>query len=323
MMIRCWWIALALIACPAVSNAQSYPDRPVRIISGLLVGTSGDTAGRMIAEKLSVQLGQPFVFENRPGANGLIAAKALKQSPPDGYNLLFTASSTMVATPLVSASAGFDVFKDFVPITQAVGAPLYLAVNSETGISSTQELVGYARKNPGKLNYGSVGRGSVFHFQGEAMNTAARMSIVHVPYAASSMPNIIGDLLASRLQVFFPAYSTIVGVLPLRKITLLGVFAEQRLPQRPELATVQETIPGLTTVPSWFGLFGPAGLKQSVVGRLETGVRTALQDPEIVRKLEDVGLVPLGSTASAMAAQLERQAREMKHLADEIGLRPE
>ena len=119
---------------------------------------------------------------------------------------------------------------------------------------STQELVEYARKNPDKLNYGSVGRGSVFHLQGEAMNTAARTRMVHVPYAAASMSNIIGDLLANRLQVFFPAYSTIVGILPLQKITLLGVFANQRLPQRPHLATVQEAVPGLTTVPSWFGL---------------------------------------------------------------------
>ena len=155
------------------------------------------------------------------------------------------------------------------------------------------------------------------------MNAAAHTRIVHVPYAASSMSNIIGDLLANRLQVFFPAYSTIAGVLPLRKITLLGVFANQRLSQRPELATVQEAIPGLTTVPSWFGLFGPAGLNPTTVARLESEVRTALQDPDVVRRLEDVGMVPLGTTASAMAAQLERQTHEMKQLANQIGMRPE
>jgi tripartite-type tricarboxylate transporter receptor subunit TctC len=124
MMIRCWCTAVVLLACPVVSAAQTYPDRPVRIISGLLSGTSGDTAGRMLAEKLSIQMRQPVVFENRPGANGQIAAKTLKQSAPDGYNLLFTASSTMVSAPLISASPGFDVFTDFVPITQAVAAPL-------------------------------------------------------------------------------------------------------------------------------------------------------------------------------------------------------
>jgi tripartite-type tricarboxylate transporter receptor subunit TctC len=323
MMIKFGCVALALLVFPAISNAQSYPDRPVRIISGLIAGTSGDTAGRMLAEKLTIQMRRPVVFENRPGANGQIAARAIKQLEPDGYNLLFTASSTVVTAPLINASAGFDVFKDFVPITQAVAAPLYLAVSSETGIGSTKELVDHARRNPGKLNYGSVGRGSVFHFQGEAMNTVAGLNIIHVPYAASNMSNIVGDLMANRLQVFFPAYSTIVGILPLKKITLLGIFADQRQQQRPELATVRETIPGLTTVPSWFGLFGPAGLNPSIVARLETEVQTALRDADVVRKLENLGMVPIGSTPSALTAQLDRQTREMKQLAVQIGIHPE
>lgn len=323
MTIKCGCIALALLACPAIAGAQSYPDRPVRIITGLLPGSSGDTAGRMLAEKLTIQLRQPVVFENRPGANGQIAAKTFKQSAPDGYNFLFTGSSTMVAAPLISASAGFDVFKDFVPVTQAVAAPIYLTVSSEIGVSNTEGFVEYARKNPGKLNYGSVGRGSVFHFQGEAMNVAAGTNMVHVPYAASSMSNIMSDLLTNRLQVFFPAYSVVLATMPLGKINLLGVFANQRLQQRPELPTVKEAIPSLTTVPSWFGLFGPAGLDAAIVARIESEVRTALKDPDLVRKLEDVGMIPLDSTASEMAAQLDRQTREMKQLADQIGIRPE
>jgi tripartite-type tricarboxylate transporter receptor subunit TctC len=157
-------LATALATATMAAQAQSYPDRPVRIVSGLLPGTSGDIAGRMLAEKLTAQMHQSVIFENRPGANGQIAAKALKQSAPDGYNLFFTASSTMVTAPLISASAGFDVFTDFAPITLAVGAPLYLLVNSEIDASNTQDFAEYARKNPGKLNYGSVGRGSVFHF---------------------------------------------------------------------------------------------------------------------------------------------------------------
>ncbi|AMN41509.1 Bug family tripartite tricarboxylate transporter substrate binding protein [Rhodoplanes sp. Z2-YC6860] len=316
-------IAAALVAATLTARAQSYPERPVRIVSGLLPGTSGDMVGRMLAEKLSVQMRQPVIFENRPGANGQIAAKAMKQSTPDGYNLLFTASSTMVTAPLISATTGFDVFKDFVPITQAAAAPLYLVVSSEAGISSTEELIEYAKKNPGKLNYGSVGRGSVFHFQGEALNVAAGINMVHVPYAASNMSNIIGDLMTDRLQVFFPAYSAVLGVLPLGKVKLLGVFADQRLPQRPELPLVKDAIPALTTVPSWFGLFGPIGLDAAIGARLESEVRTALKDPDVVRKLEDVGMVPLGSTSFEMAAQLDRQTREMKQLAAQIGIKPE
>jgi tripartite-type tricarboxylate transporter receptor subunit TctC len=316
-------IAVALTAATLTAQAQSYPDRPVRIVSGLLAGTSGDIAGRLLAQKLTSQMRQTVVFENRPGANGQIAAKALKQSEPDGYNLFFTASSTMVTTPLISASAGFDVFTDFTAITQAAAAPLYLLVNSEIGVSNTQELIQYARRNPGKLSYGSVGRGSVFHFQGEAMKMAAGIDMVHVPYAASNMPNIVGDLLANRLQVFFPAYPAVLAALPTGKIKLLGVFSDQKLPRNADLPLVNEAIPGLATVPSWFGLFGPAGLDRAIVARLEVEVRNALQDPEVTRKLEDIGMIPLGSTPSEMTAQLTRQVREMTRLAGQIGIRPE
>jgi len=154
------------------AHAQSYPDKPIHIISGTQVGTSGDLAGRMLAQKLTAQLGQPVVFESRPGANGQIAANYLKTLPPDGTNILYTASSTVVTGPLMSRNVGFDTFKDFTPISQAVGAPLYLVANSELGVDTTAGLVEYAKKNPGQLNYGSVGRGSVFHFQGEAMKVA-------------------------------------------------------------------------------------------------------------------------------------------------------
>jgi len=316
-------VGALLLATVISAQGQTYPDRPVRIVSGLLTGTSGDIAGRMLADKLTAQMRQPFIFENRPGANGQIAAKALKLQSPEGYNLLFTASSTMVTAPLTAASVGFDVFTDFAPITQAVAAPLYLLVNSELGVSTVQELLQYAKQNPGKLNYGSVGRGSVFHFQGDAMKVAAGIDMVHVPYAASSMSNIVADLLANRLQVFFPAYPAVRSALSTGKVKLLGVFAEQRLQQHPDLPTVKEAIPGLTIVPSWFGLFGPIGLNDSVIKRIELEVRIALRDPELVRKLEEGGMVPLGSSATEMTSQLARQMNEMKRVADQIGIRPE
>jgi tripartite-type tricarboxylate transporter receptor subunit TctC len=323
MMLKLGCLTAALIAATLPAQAQPYPNRTVRIVSGVLAGTSGDIAGRILAEKLTTQMRQTVIFENRPGANGQIAAKALKQSTPDGYSLLFTASSTMVTAPLISASVGFDVFTDFAPITQVVAAPLYLMVNPEIGVSNTQELIGHAIKNPGKLNYGSVGRGSVFHFQGEAVKVAAGIDMVHIPYAASNMPNIVGDLLANRLQVFFPAYPAVLTALPTGKARLLGVFADQRLPRRPELPTVNEAIPNLITVPSWFGLFGPAGLDRAIVARLESEVRTALKDPDVVRKLEDLGMIPLGSTSAEMIAQLTRQVREMTAVARQVGIRPE
>jgi tripartite-type tricarboxylate transporter receptor subunit TctC len=218
---------------------------------------------------------------------------------------------------------GFDTFKDFTPISHAVGAPLYLVANSELGVDTTAGLVDYAKKNPGKLNYGSVGRGSVFHFQGEAMKVAAGIDMLHVPYTGANNANIIGDLLANRVQVYFPAYPATLAALPTGKIKLLGIFLDQRTKQRPDLPTVKEALPNLTTVPSWFGFMGPAGLPAPIVARLETEIRKALEDPEISKKLEEVGIIPIGSTGAEMATRLRSQTDELTRLAKQVSIQPE
>jgi tripartite-type tricarboxylate transporter receptor subunit TctC len=195
--------------------------------------------------------------------------------------------------------------------------------NSELGIDTTAGLVEYAKKNPGKLNYGSVGRGSVFHFQGEAMKVAAGIDMLHVPYTGANNANIIGDLLANRVQVYFPAYPATLAALPTGKIKLLGIFLDQRTKQRPDLPTVKETLPNLTTVPSWFGFMGPAGLPAPIVTRLETEIRKALEDPEISKKLEEVGIIPIGSTGAEMAARFRSQTDELTQLARQVGIQPD
>jgi tripartite-type tricarboxylate transporter receptor subunit TctC len=322
MMIRFVLAAVAAVAAAAGAHAQTYPDKTIHIITGTQTGTSGDLAGRLLAQKLTTQMGQPVVFENRPGANGQIAANYVKTLPPDGYNVLYVASSTIITGPLMSKSVGFDTFKDFTPVSLAVGAPLYLVANTELGVDTTAGLIAYAKAHPGKLNYGSVGRGSVFHFQGEAMNVAAGIDMLHVPYTGANNANIIGDLLANRVQVYFPAYPATLAALPSGKIKLLGVFYDQRTKQRPDLPTVKEALPGLVTVPSWFGFMGPAGMPAPVVARLETEIRTALQDKDIADKLEQVGIVPVGSTAAEMGSLMHKYTDELSRLAKQAGIEP-
>ena len=206
MIIRLLLVVLATAAMAFGAAAQSYPDKPIRIITGTQTGTSGDLAGRLLAQKLTAQIGQPVVFESRPGANGQIAANYVKTLPPDGYSILYVASSTVITGPLMSRSVGFDTFKDFTPISNGVGSPLHLVVNSELGVDTIAGLIEHAKRHPGQLNYGSVGRGSVFHFQGEAMKVAAGIDMLHVPYTGANNANIIGDLLSNRVQIYFPAY---------------------------------------------------------------------------------------------------------------------
>jgi len=322
MTIRLLFVALTVLAATLGARAQTYPDKTIRIITGTQTGTSGDLAGRLLAQKLTAQMGQPVVFESRPGANGQIAANYVKTLPADGYNVLYVASSTVITGPLMSKSTGFDTFKDFTPVSLAVGAPLYLVANSALGVDTTTGLIAYAKTHPGQLNYGSVGRGSVFHFQGEALNAAAGTDMLHVPYTGANNANIIGDLLANRVQVYFPAYPATLAALPSGKIKLLGVFYDQRVKQRPDLPTVKETLPELVTVPSWFGFMGPAGLPAPIVARLEKEIRTALQDKEIAEKLEQVGIVPVGSTAAEMGSLMRRHTDELSRLAKKVGIEP-
>jgi len=322
MMIRVVVAALASLAAAFGAQAQTYPDRTIRIITGTQTGTSGDLAGRLLAQKLTAQMGQPVVFESRPGANGQIAANYVKTLPPDGYNILYVASSTVVTGPLMSKTVGFDTFKDFAPITNGIGAPLYLVAHSDLGVDSVAGLVEHAKKNPGKLNYGSVGRGSVFHFQGEAMKVAAGIDMLHVPYTGANNANIVGDLLANRVQVYFPAYPATLSMLPTGKVKLLGVFYDQRVKQRPELPIVKEALPNLITVPSWFGFMAPAGLPAPIAARLQAEVSKALADSELSGKLDEVGIVPIGNSTAEFAATLRRQADELAALAKQIGIEP-
>jgi tripartite-type tricarboxylate transporter receptor subunit TctC len=322
MTVRFLLTALAVLAAPLDAAAQNYPDKTIRIITGTQTGTSGDLAGRLLAQKLTVQMGQPVVFESRPGANGQIAANYVKTLPADGYNILYVASSTVVTGPLMSKTVGFDTFKDFTPITNGVGAPLHLVVNSELGVDTIAGLIEHAKKNPGKLNYGSVGRGSVFHFQGEALKVAAGIDMLHVPYTGANNANIIGDLLANRVQIYFPAYPATLSMLPGGKVKLLGIFYDRRVKQRPDLPTVKEAVPGLITVPSWFGFMGPAGLPAPIAARLQVEVAKALADPDVSNKLDEVGIVPVGNPTAEFAAQLHKQTDELAALAKQIGIEP-
>ena len=276
----------------------------------------------MLAQKLTAQIGQPVVFESRPGANGQIAANYVKTLPPDGNSMLYVASSTVITGPMMSRSVGFDTFKDFTPISLAVGAPLYLVANSELGIDTIAALIEYAKKHPGQLNYGSVGRGSVFHFQGEAMKVAAGIDMLHVPYTGANNANIIGDLLANRVQVYFPAYPATLAALPTGKIKLLGVFYDERTKQRPDLPTVKEALPGLITVPSWFGFMGPAGLPAPIVVALQAEMRKALQDPEIAGSSRRSASCRSASTAAEMASMMRKHTDELTRLAKQAGIEP-
>ena len=322
MMMRLLLAALALMAAPLPAPAQTYPERAIRIVSGTQTGTSGDLAGRLLAVRLTAALGQPVVFESRPGANGALAANYVKSLPPDGYGILFLASSTIITGPLMVKNVGFEALRDFTPISLAVAVPSYLVVNSSLPVDNVSSLIDYAKRNPGKLAYGSVGRGSAFHLIGESFKLATGIDMLHVPYTGANNANIIGDLLNNRIQVYFPAYPAVLSALPTGQVKLLAVFRTARVKHLPELPTVNETLPNNKIVPSWFGFMGPAGLPQPIAARLQEEIRKVLADPEVTSKLEEVGIIPVGSTAAEMADAIRTGTDDMSKLVKELGIEP-
>jgi tripartite-type tricarboxylate transporter receptor subunit TctC len=228
-----------------------------------------------------------------------------------------------VITPIAASRPPFDPIRDFDPIAILVTTGLAIVAHPSVPANTLAELIDYAKRNPGKLAYGSVGRGSAFHLIGESFKLATGIDMLHVPYTGANNANIIGDLLNNRIQVYFPAYPAVLSALPTGQVKLLAVFQTARVKQLPQLPTVNETLPNNKIVPSWFGFMGPAGLPQPIATRLQEEIRKALADPEVTSKLEEVGIIPVGSTSSEMAEAIRAGTDDMSKLVKELGIEPQ
>ena len=311
-------LALTTISSPVIS--ETFPTKPIRIISGGQTGSSGDVAGRMLATKLTETLGQPVVFEMRPGANGAIAANLAKLSPPDGYTLLYVNSGTLVTAPFLIKNTNFDPINDFTPISLVVGAPSFLAVNSSLPVNSTRELVAYAATNPGKVTYGSTGVGSAFHMIGEALKAATGIDSVHVPYSGANTAMIISDLMTNRIQVYFPGYTTVQAALATGNVKLLSVFDTIRSKRFPDLPTVSVALPENRIIPSWFALLGPAGIPPTIVDRLHTEIRAALSERAIESRLDELGNHSSWQYSRKLASAINRGMNNVGSIVKTLGI---
>lgn len=280
---------LFLAACLSIgqsaSGAETYPTRAVTILAPFAAGSGTDTAARIVAQVLQDALGQPFVVENRVGANGLLAGNAVARAKPDGYTLLFTTNSTHSVVYGLYKSVPYDPIKDFTPIARIGSFPSFVAVNPALPIHSMQELVAYAKSNPGKLSYG-VGN-STGQIVGEGIKNRTGIDIVRVNYRSN--PAAVTDLVAGHIQMMVPDFTTGMPQLQVDKIRALAVLTRNRNPRLPNVPTLHETImPGYDLL-AWAGMFGPAGLPPEVVKALADAVQKALATPEIPEKLRNSG----------------------------------
>ena len=303
-------VLCALFVLPAA--AQSYPSKPLKIFNPYSAGGPAEGLARVIANKISPSLGQPIVIESRGGAGGAIATSTVAKSPNDGYTLLLAHMGPMAIVPAVQKDINYEL-KDFEPITQLVSGPTLLVVRNDLPIHSVAEFIAYAKANPGKLTYGSIGVGSSTHLAGEMMAMMAGIDMVHVPFKGSTQTLI--EMMGGRISASFIGLSGVIEQVKAGQVRPLAVSTLRRSPSYPEFPAVSETLPGYE-VNSWYGMMAPAGTPRPIIERLNREIVGALKSPEIAAWTKVNGFDAFGTTpeqfAAFVRAEQEKWARIVK-----------
>jgi tripartite-type tricarboxylate transporter receptor subunit TctC len=315
------FVLLALLAAPLVALAQAYPGKPVRLVVPYPPGGSTDLLGRTVALKMAESMGQNVIVENRGGAGGMLGADLVARAAPDGYTFLLGTGATHGITLFLSKTVLYDPVKDFTPITAAVEVPIALAVHASIPANSAKELVEYAKNNPGKLSFGSSGTGSPHHLAGELLKQVTGIDMVHVPYKGAGPA--MQDLIGGQIPIVFTTLSTAIPQMRGGKIRVLAVVEGKRQASVPEVPTVGESIPGYVMPSSWLGFFGPAGLPEAIVKRLNVEILKAVQAPEVRAKLEAAGMPVTGTSAEEFARMVRDDIQTFRRIVQASGIKPE
>ena len=308
------WGRLLLAACvvalppaqAAESAAPAYPDRPLRLVVPFPPGGGADSLARLMMPKVAQALGQGIVIENKAGAGGNIGAQAAARAAPDGYTLFYGTNGTHAINAQLYSQPGFDPVKDFTPVSRLTEIAATLIVNPQLPVSSTAELIAYARAHPNRLNFASAGNGTTSHLAGELFKTRAGIDIVHVPYrgGAPAMTDLIGGQVQLMIEVMPNAWPMAQA----GRVRGLAVSTPQRFPGTPEVPTIAESgLPGFEAS-AWDGIFVPAGTPQAIVERLNAAIHQALADPDLIAALRARGAVPVPGTPASFAQFITRSA---------------
>ena len=284
----------------ALAQISTYPARPVKFIVPITPGGSNDVVARLIAQKLTEAWSQPVVVENRPGAGMNLGADAVAKSAPDGYTWLLGANNIFVTNPHVGKMP-FDVFKDFTPVTTVATVPFVLVVHPSVPANNVAELVEYAKKNPGKLNYASSGNGSPQQLAAEMLNHVAGIKMQHVPYKGA-IPAIT-DLLGGRIEVFIGAVNSLLPHIKDGKLRLLAGAGGKRFAAFPDLPAIAETVPGVA-LDVWLGVFMPAATPKDIVAKVNGDIAKVLSAADVKATLALQGIEPATSTPDALTATI-------------------
>ena len=308
-------IALTLSTLPA--SAQDYPNRPIMLVVPYTAGGGNDAMARIVAEKMSQTLGQQIVIENRGGAGGTIATRAVARSAPDGYTLVLGGTGTLAINPTLYANVGYDPRKDFAPIGLIATSALVVLVHPAVQARSIAELIALASKEPGKLNYASAGPGSGIHLAAELFASMAGVKLTHIPYRGSAPA--LNDLLGGHVDIYFSSLPPAVGIAGEGKVRALAVTGPQRSHVFPDLPTVAEAaLPGYEAV-LHYGIAAPAGTPRPIVEKLNAALREALASEGTKAVLNGTGAEPLPSTPEEYAADIDREETRWSRIVREFG----
>ena len=295
--------AAAILAASTAALSQTYPTRPIRVISEYGAGAGGDIFFRPLAAQLSAATGQPWIVENRPGAGAFLAVETAMRSPADGYTVLLASQNVPVTRRYLSRSKPIDPNVDLTPIAALWRTTLVIASHPSFPAKSVKELIAYARANPGKVSYGTSGIGTQAHFAGASFAVLTSTTLLHVPYSNNRQ---VLEAVTGDVPVTINIVSPVLPHVRSGRLRPLAVAGYKRLEILPNIPTVSEVVPKFEPPPTWSGLFGPAGLPKDIVARLNAAVVTATATPELRAKGAADGFEFIGNTPDEFAAQLKR-----------------
>ncbi|HEY9316438.1 tripartite-type tricarboxylate transporter receptor subunit TctC [Achromobacter deleyi] len=312
------WLAASVFvlstAAPLVASAADYPNAPVKFVVGFSPGSTIDTVARIVGEALSARMKQTFVVDNKTGANGMIAARAVAQAKPDGYTILVSNSSSITVNPLLYKDLQYDPLKDFAPVTTVMSVPFILTINAENprvaGVTDVKSLVALAKRNPNTISYGSAGNGNLMHLAGAQLAAMSDVQMLHVPYRGAA-PMEAG-LLSKEVDFGFDTLSG-VPLIKAGKLRALAVSSADRWHDLPDVPAVSELgYPGFD-ISFWVGIFAPAGTPQAVVDRLNREIAAVTQDPDVRARLAAQGN-PLTQSPQAFRQKIAEELKQNEAL---------
>jgi tripartite-type tricarboxylate transporter receptor subunit TctC len=312
-------VLLSLFLWIAQAPAQTYPEKPVRLIVPFSAGSAVDTLARIPGQKLSELWGQQVVVDNRVGANGIIGTEAAAKAPADGYTLVLANDAGLATSPALYPKLPYDPLRDFAPIALAASIPVVLVVNASFPASSVKELVSQAKANPGKIHYASGGNGSAQHLPMEMFKLTAGIDLVHVPY--KGLGPAFNDVVAGQIPVMFAGMSNVFPHVKSGRIRALAIGGATRSAAMPELPTMQEAGVAGFDYAAWAGFLAPAGTPVSVINKLNSDLRNVLGLPEVREKLVALGFEVSPGTPQEFGVKIEREMAKVARVVKEAGIR--